>query len=162
MLFRSALDAAEQMAQIVGDTNSAAWMHGLAENIRGNFVSHFYDETRGVFGDARINGKLSKSISEHANFAALRWGCCPKELANRIIKNFYEFHTLPDAIECQPFFMVVVLEALRKYGHTDLALNLIRERWGKRMLAAGATSCFESWTVNGSVQIGRAWCRERV
>ena len=36
----------------------------------------------------------------------------------------------------------------------DLALELVRERWGKRMVDKGATSCFEEWSDVGSWRAG--------
>jgi hypothetical protein len=51
--------------------------------------------------------------------------------------------------------MVVVLQALAQLGRMDLALQLIRDRWGKRMLDHGATSTYEEWTTNGSRRSGK-------
>ncbi|MBN1556530.1 MAG: hypothetical protein JW951_00120, partial [Lentisphaerae bacterium] len=151
-LFAGALDAAEQAARLVGDADAAAWMAGLAATLRRNFVAAFYDENRGVFADGRAHGTLSEAVSEHANFAALRWACCPHARGQEILDRFDRGI---DATECEPFFMAVVLEALRRYGRGDTALRLIRERWGRRMLDRGATSCFEEWRINGSFRRGQ-------
>ncbi len=49
---------------------------------------------------------------------------------------------------------MVVLQALDKVGRFDLALRVIRERWGKRMLERGASSTYEEWGINGSWRSG--------
>lgn len=153
-LFSAALEAARAMAEFVGDRDTADWTDRLATAIRRDFVSMFYDQERGVFADARCNGRLSPTISEHTNFAALLWGCCDDELSHDIVKRFCIDQSVPEAVECQPFFSSVVLRALQRLGRTDLALEVIRKRWGDRMVARGATSCYEEWTYNGSLRSG--------
>jgi hypothetical protein len=154
-VFAGALEAVANMAGLVGDSDSAAWMGALHGNIRENFTGQFFDAAKGVFADGHRDGVLSDNVSEHANFAALRFGCCSEGLGRGVIARFYESGNPVPAVECQPFFMLVVLDALRRWGRGDLALRLIRERWGRRMLDAGATSCFEEWTTNGSWRSGQ-------
>jgi hypothetical protein len=66
-----------------------------------------------------------------------------------ILSRLYGKHDI-DYLEAEPFFSVVVLKALRRAGRTDLALRLIRDRWGKRMLDAGMTSVTEEWHASMS------------
>ena len=56
--------------------------------------------------------------------------------------------------EAQPFFTTVVLQALEVADRFDLALDIIRSRWGNRMVARGATSTYEEWKINGSWRDG--------
>jgi alpha-L-rhamnosidase len=59
------------------------------------------------------------------------------------------FRTPPEGIEVRrasPYFMHVVLRSLAIHGNTDLALKIIRERYGA-LLAAGGTSLWEMWEV---------------
>ncbi|MGF1450400.1 MAG: hypothetical protein ACFB20_13415, partial [Opitutales bacterium] len=62
---------------------------------------------------------------------------------------------LPYTAECEPFFTVFVLQALDRVGRFDLALQVIRDRWGRRMLDRGATSTYEEWGFNGSWRGGQ-------
>jgi alpha-L-rhamnosidase len=48
----------------------------------------------------------------------------------------------------------VVLRALNRIGRSDLALRIIRERWGRRMVEKGETSTLEEWYHNGGWRDG--------
>jgi alpha-L-rhamnosidase len=152
-LFAGACDAASLIASVKGD----AWARDLyfkaAADVRAAFFSAFTDPGTGVIADAVDCGKMSERRSEQGNAAAIAFGCVDDRAAARIIDALFEKRTV-NAIEAQPFFMVVVLEALRRQGRTDLAIRLIDERWGGRMLDLGRTSCTEEWYENGSWRNG--------
>jgi hypothetical protein len=152
-IFYGALDALEKMAKVKGDTRTEGIARELMAKLRTGFQSRFFDAARGCLADARIKGELSKMTSEHANMAALNWGLCDDETSAAIIRGLYEDRSVA-CTEAQPFFMVVVLDALARHGRMDLALELVRERWGERMVAKGATSVYEEWGVNGSWRNG--------
>jgi alpha-L-rhamnosidase len=153
-LFAGALDAAAEIAAALGHNAEAARFGGLAAGVRAGFTDRFFDEARGVFADANLDGRLSDKASEHGNMAAIAFGLCDEARAASIIRRIYEDHSVK-VTEAQPFFTSVVLRALDKAGRFDLALQLIRERWGRRMLDRGATSTFEEWGINGSWRAGQ-------
>ncbi|MBN1512260.1 MAG: family 78 glycoside hydrolase catalytic domain [Phycisphaerae bacterium] len=150
-LFTGALDAAEKAARLVEDTASANHLATLAATIRAQFEDAFLDSKQGLFHDARVQGALSERVSEHANYAALRWGCCSEAVGRDILERFD--HGV-EAVACQPFFASVMLAAMARYGRGDLGLRLIRERWGKRMLRNDRATCSEEWTINGTWRSG--------
>jgi len=152
-LFFHVLRLAERMATLRGDTIWSALCRRVADGMVQRFHDAFWCDARGCYADARVDGDLSAGTSEHANFAAIRFGLCDAATAARIIARLTGPDRLP-VTEAQPFYMVVVLEGLRRAGRMDLALALIRERWGQRMLARGATSCFEEWGDSGSWRDG--------
>jgi len=148
-----ALDALEKMAGLKGDEHTRRRAAGAAARMRGNFRERFFDPARGCLADARIDGEFSEKTSEHANAAAILWGLVDEAAAGEIVRALFEECSIP-CTEAQPFFMVVVLGALRRLGRLDLALELIRRRWGGRMLERGATSTYEEWYINGSWRSG--------
>jgi len=152
-IFYGALGALRNLAQTRGDARTAEWADQAMARLKGAFQERFFDPDRGCFADARVEGAFSPKTSEHANLAAIRWGLCDDSIAGRIISDFYERKSVAYT-EAQPFFTSVVLKALDRAGRVDLALAVIRDRWGGRMVDRGATSTFEEWGVNGSWRAG--------
>ncbi len=85
--------------------------------------------------------------------AAVLWGLLDGETTDAIIRRLYVEKSVPYT-EAQPFFTSVVLRALDRAGRFDLAMGIVRERWGRRMADRGATSAYEEWTTNGSWRSG--------
>ena len=152
-IFYGALGALLKMAVLKGDAYLGDKIERLRATMRQHFQPRLFDPERGCFADARIDGALSEKVSEHANVAAIRWGLCDDATTAMIIDRLYESKVMPYT-EAQPFFTSVVLQALDRAGRFDLALDLIRKRWGKRMVERGATSTFEEWGINGSWRSG--------
>lgn len=153
-IFYGALETVSKMAEIKSDAYTKRLSDNAMTAIKSVFQKRFFAPERGCLADACVDGELTENISEHANFAAIYWQLCDDKTAKKIISAFYEEKTIPKYTEAQPFFMTVVLKALDHAGRFDLAVRLIRERWGKRMAAKGATSAFEEWYQNGSWRSG--------
>jgi hypothetical protein len=148
-----ALEAMARIARACDDEAAAARAEAAAGGIRAGFAARLFDPARGLFADANIDGQLSPMTSEHANAAAIRFGLCDAPAAAEIARRLYEQPSAP-VTEAQPFFTSVVLEALDRMGRFDLALNVLRDRWGRRMVDRGASSTFEEWTASGSWRDG--------
>ena len=153
-IFYGALEAISRMACLKSDAYTRQLADEAMSMIKANLQKRLFDSERSCFADACIDGALSEKASEQANFAAINWGLCDEETTAEIISAFYEQKSIQKFTEAQPFFMTVVLRALDRAGRFDLALRLIRERWGKRMVAKGATSTYEEWYQNGSWRSG--------
>jgi hypothetical protein len=149
-LFIGALETTAALADVFGDAHNAAWMRALAGRMRPRFHGRFWLDEKGCYVDNVIDGVRGSAISEQSNLAAIRWDCAPEACRDRILDYFYGPRADRSWTIAQPFFMVVVLEALRRIGRGDLALRLIRERWGVRFLDNGHQSCLEEWTCAGS------------
>lgn len=152
-IFYGALEALKKMARFKNDAESEEKITHLRTLMKQNFGARLFDPQRGCFADARVDEELSPKTSEHANMAAIGWGLCDDDVSAAIIRRFYEDRSITYT-EAQPFFTTVVLQALDRVGRFDLALQIIRERWGERMVARGATSTYEEWTMNGSWRYG--------
>lgn len=157
-LFYAALLSLSNIARQLEDPRMARHCDHLGEVIAANFQQHFFCEERGCFADARVDGQLSEMHSEHASLAAIRFGLADEHVTARILKRFYETPRekgkLPYTAECEPFFTTFVLQALHQVGRMDLALRVIRDRWGRRMLDKGCTSVLEEWSDSGSWRQG--------
>jgi len=156
-IFYGTLEAIGEIAKLKDDAYTIALVKTLRGKIKSNFHKRFYDAKRGCYADARIDGVFSERTSEHANAAAIAFGLCERKIALSIAEMVFEKRAAK-AIEAQPFFMAVVLKALDGIGRFDLALKLIRDRWGKRMLDKGCTSVLEEWYQNGSWRDGYFKC----
>ncbi|OPZ11261.1 MAG: Bacterial alpha-L-rhamnosidase [candidate division BRC1 bacterium ADurb.BinA364] len=154
-IFYGALQAMAKIARFKGDSFTARRCETAMQGIKANLQKRLWDAQRGCLADANVDGQLSRGVSEQGNFAPILWGLCDEDATRKIISTFYEAKTLESYVEAQPFFMVVVLNALDRAGRFDLALELIRDRWGKRMVARGATSVYEEWSENGSWRSGK-------
>lgn len=153
-IFFGALEAILPMAELKKDLFMIELVKQTMQRIKDSFQKLLFNTEKGCFADARVDGELSEMISEHANFAAIRYGLCDNDCANDIIDAFFVNKTINGATEAQPFFMAVVLAALDRMQRSDVAIKLIRDRWGKRMLDKGATSVYEEWYNNGSWRNG--------
>lgn len=152
-IFYGALEALGRMTELTGDEHTRATVGDVMAALEENFEDRFMDPARGCLADACVAGELSPKTSEQANMAAILWGLCAEDTSRDIVRRFYEEESV-DYTEAQPFFTSVVLRALDRLGRFDLALRIIRDRWGRRMLDRGATSTFEEWQTNGTWRSG--------
>ncbi len=152
-LFYGGLRALAEMAALKEDAHTRKLCRGLRRLMAKNFTRRLFDKKAGVFRDCRYEGKLSTSISEHGNAAPICFGLCNAAATKSIVEAIFARKTVP-AVEAQPFFSAVVLNAFAKIGRFDLALRYIDDRWGKRMVDKGAESAYEEWYRNGSWRNG--------
>jgi alpha-L-rhamnosidase len=153
-IFYATLGSLHKLATFKGDAYTAQLAQDLRASMKAAFHDTLFDAARGCYADACVDGVLSPKISEHGNMAPIWAGLCDGDVAARVISQVFESDGAPTFTEAQPFFMAVVLAALDGAGRFDLALDLIRRRWGKRMVAKGATSVYEEWYQNGSWREG--------
>lgn len=159
-IFAGALDAMRELAKERGD----GWMERRAgearEAIAARFSQAFWDETEGLFCDAVDAGVSSGRYSEQTNAAAIVFGLASQEQTRSIIDRLWAHGdnflagTNNGVTEANPFFTAVVLKALSAAGRNDLALGLIRDRWGRRMVDLGSPSTHEEWSIHGSWRNG--------
>ncbi len=153
-IFYVTLQSIHDLATYKGDTYTARFARNLRTSMKAAFHDTLFDNERGCYADACIDGGLSLKVSEHGNMAPIWAGLCDYEVARQVISRLFESDGSVTFTEAQPFFMTVVLTALERADRFDLAVELIRRRWGKRMVGKGATSTFEEWYQNGSWRDG--------
>ena len=143
-LWYGTLAYALQITELIGDTDTAHKVKESMALIEANFQEAFFDDDLKLFQDGFIDGKPGAGVSEHSNTAAILYGLADGEQTASIIGRLYDDPDI-DFLEAEPFFSVVALAALCKAGRTDLALRIIRDRWGRRMVERGMTSVVEEW-----------------
>lgn len=154
VIFYKTLESIKQLAALRNDSYTSDLVSEIMVSIENNFHKTFFDEEKECYADASCDGNISSRISEHGNMAPVWAGLCDNELSKKIIKKVFADDSKLTFTEAQPFFTAIVLSALEKAGEFDLALDIIRNRWGKRMVDKGATATYEEWYTNGSWRAG--------
>jgi hypothetical protein len=101
----------------------------LAEQIR----ELTWNEEKGLFADACIDGKRVEAYSLQSNILALYSGIAKPEDFNRIFFHFFNKEAPFDKkanVHNNPYFKFFILETLFAFGKVDLALNYIKYYWG--------------------------------
>ena len=155
-IYYGALEALLKIAAVRGDSFAIGKYRGIKGGIKESFTERFFNHDIGLFSDANVDGKLSEKISEQSNVAAVYFVLDTSEdekIIKRIIENLF-IYKKTDYVEAQPFYTKVTLQALKKIGEMDLAVKIIGDKWGNRMVNRGAKSCYEEWYLNGSWREG--------
>jgi alpha-L-rhamnosidase len=159
-IFAGALDAMRELAEFRGDEYTVRRASEAREAIVSRFSGLFWDEDEGLFCDTVDGGVSSGRFSEQTNSAAIVFGLASESQAGTIVERLWARGdnflggTNNGVTEANPFFTSVVLKALSTVGRGDLALGVIRDRWGRRMLDAGSSSTHEEWSIHGSWRNG--------
>ncbi len=151
-IFYGAMGDLLEMAVFKQDDATAELLRGARDRLRAAFVPRFYDAARECLVDANLDGVLSEHVSEHANLMPILVDLVDAELAATLIDRLYVSRQVSFTI-AEPFFTWQVLKSLDHAGRFDLALAIVRERWGW-MLDRGATSVSEEWGIHGSWRYG--------
>lgn len=159
-ILAGALEAMGELARVRGDGWMAARSGSAREAISARFAAAFWDGDEGLFCDAADGRVQTGRFSEQTNAAAIEFGLASAEQTSAVIERLWAHGdrflagTNNGVTEANPFFTAVVLRALSSAGRADLALEVIRDRWGGRMLDAGSTSTHEEWSIHGSWRRG--------
>lgn len=152
-IYALALECGAKMAEEIGEAEVARDYRERLARLRDVFSRTFWDKARGCFADARRDGCLSQVISEHTNALALWAGFASEGQAACVVENVFR-RPLAGVVEAQPFFTAFVMQALDAAGEFDLAMEILRERWGGRMVDTGYETALEEWSCLGSPRSG--------
>lgn len=167
-----AFEIGAQFASALGWADEHARLAGRAERLRAALEAH-WDEERGVYVDSvdPATGRREARVSQHSNAAMILWGAIPAERARAIaavigdrtrlkltpappiIVKGEPFDISRDIVLANTFFSHFVYAAFAKAGRFDLALDLMRERYGA-MVARGATTLWEGFEPHASLAHG--------
>ncbi len=167
-----AFGAGARLARALEWNQEAERLDAKAESLRRALESH-WDEERGLYVDcvSPETGLCEPRCSQHANAAMILWGRLDAGRTQRIAAEIGDraklrltpappvtmsgepFDAATDIVLANTFFSHFVYAALAKAGRFDLALALMRERYGA-MLAAGATSLWEGFEPHTSLAHG--------
>jgi hypothetical protein len=164
------LRAAARLGDALEQPRTARRYRDWSERIAAALNTRHWDARRGVYVDCvdPATGAQDPRVSQHANGAAILWDVAPHERWTSMIARIADSSRLtftaappikPDGEPLDPehgvvlantFYSHFVYRALCRAGRFDLALRLIRERYGP-MLARGATTLWESFEPSASL-----------
>jgi hypothetical protein len=152
------------MAESYGLPHRGQHWRALAAQVKSAINRHLWDEERGVYVDARVDGMQSRRVSQHANGICLAYDIAPHERHATIIPYITDpqrikltstgmshmndaapFDEERDVVLAQPFFSHHLHRGLIQAGEIEWVLQNIRERWGA-MLEAGSSTIWELWS----------------
>jgi alpha-L-rhamnosidase len=167
--YAGALRAAARLARALESPRAARRYDALAARVAAALERH-WDARRGVYVDCADpeTGAQDPRVSQHANAGAILWDAAPPErwagIAERIadparlrftaappiVPSGEAFDPERDVVLANTFYSHFVYRALAKAGRFDLALALVRQRYGS-MLERGATTLWESFDPTASL-----------
>lgn len=169
-LFYNSLLEVSQMAGLLGDRAHEQQYSSMAKRIKLAINERLWDERRGVYVDANVEGSRSRRVSQHSNSLCLLFDIASPEKRPRILSYIFDkdrvkldargfeggseqasapFDVEHDVVSAQPFFMHWVNAGLAHVGEYDRMVGLVRELWGN-MIDAGATCLWEVWNPHAS------------
>ncbi|KAF0182182.1 MAG: alpha-L-rhamnosidase N-terminal domain-containing protein [Hyphomonadaceae bacterium] len=167
-----ALRIAGRLSIALGWPGRAAQFAGNAERLARALEAH-WDEERSVYVDVvdPQTGALERRVSQHANAAMMLWADLTQERMTVLAQAIGDrarlrltpappvtlvgepFDPEIDIVLANTFFSHFVYEALARAGRLDLALALMRERYGG-MASRGATTLWEGFEPHTSLAHG--------
>ncbi len=136
-----ALDAAAEMAPLVGQAADAPLFSSRAQGIRNAFNAQFWT------GTCYQSPTNSEFIDERGNAMAVVAGLTDPSQAQALRT------VLVNEVNCSPYMEKYVLEALFQLGFPDDALSRMQSRYSA-MVAAGATTLWELFPDSGGFNHG--------
>jgi alpha-L-rhamnosidase len=172
--FHVVLQHAAALARLAGAPSAGRRYRDLARSLRDALNRLLWDEGRGVYVDARVDGVQSRRVSQQANAACIAFGVAPRVRWSSILAYILDesrvkvtptgnigsvgpdalFDEEQDVVLAQPFYMHHVHRALAMAGRHQDMLDNIRRRWGA-MLDAGSSTLWEDW--HGMASQCHAW-----
>jgi len=161
-LYYAALRHASDLARLAGAPSQARRYRRLARALRDAINDRLWDEARGVYVDACVDGVQGRRVGQQANAACIALGVAPRARWSRILAYVMDesrlqvtstelggpdttpFDEERDVVLAQPFFMHFVHRALAAAGRSRELIDNVRRRWGA-MIEAGSTTFWEHW-----------------
>lgn len=145
------LDAAK-IVNVLGRRAEAVEYEEKARKLKQAINQTYWSEQEGFYYED-LSHKLRGG---QASILAVLYEIAPQEQWARICKTIV--NDKYEAGDSSPHFYLFVLEALKKAGQFDRALEAMRVRYGN-MLARGATTWWEAWNVdvNSALFVPETW-----
>jgi len=145
-LYVAAVRSITSVAEAIGSAHLTDGLAAIAERVTQSINRLLFDDTRGLYADARNNGTLSNRFSQHANAAAIAFGIAPQSRHKGIVEVISDPQTLVlgrawdrdvdrpfdpgrHVVMAQPFFSHIVHAAYAMTGKIENILEAIRKQW---------------------------------
>lgn len=154
-IYYGALEVVIKMAQLKHDDYMVEQCEEIRTLIKENYVARFYNPTAKLFVDCNEDDVQSKTISETTNMLTYYFNLCDDQAMDIISEILYCAKSEKEVVKANAFMCFYSLLALTKAGKSELALQLIEDRWYEYMVKRGAKSTYEEWSENGSYRGGK-------
>ena len=129
--------------------------------LRQSLQEQLWDEEKGLFADAWINGKRSDQFSEHANAMALALNVATREQAESVAGQLlaadeHNFIKRANGMTIvTPAMSYFLHKGLCHYGYVDESFQMFRQRF-EHMLAPNTNgTLWEEWWLDGTGRSGK-------
>jgi hypothetical protein len=139
-LYIGALRAACRMAEVLRRKSDAEEWAGTALTVKMAIAKHFWSPGKGLFADARVDGKLQEHYSIQTNILAALFDVADHYQKSSIYRQALDERNLPPI--STPRFMSLLVEGLFRSGFSVQAVQAIKRKWGG-MITDGATTFWE-------------------
>ncbi|MEX0321782.1 MAG: alpha-L-rhamnosidase N-terminal domain-containing protein [Puniceicoccaceae bacterium] len=163
------LGAMEDWAELLEwmQDSDADRISSKADQLKISLRKKLWNEERGLFCDALIDGKQSTQFSEHANAMALAAGVATQKQADRVASELLKEDT-HDYINRESGLVMVtpamsyhMHDGLAKYGYAEESLQLFKDKFGFMLEEQYNGTLWEEWFRGGSERIGMLKRKER-
>jgi hypothetical protein len=151
--YKALRDAAE-LAGLMGRARQQEEWTQSAETLRNAFNERFWSEEEKLHVHERVGDEVSERWAVHNSIMAAYAEVPPPDVVQASFDRLLST-TTQEAVQIgSPYFYFFYLEALRKAGRHQAALDEVRESYGQ-MVEAGATSTWEEF--NGFTSLSHGW-----
>jgi len=150
-LLAESLRVLSLMATVLGKPEEARNFEGQQISLVSLLKDLYWNQEKGAFTDALVNGAQSPHVSEHCNFLMMLYGFADDAQCQAISKTLKD----PDLSigQVEPSFVWAV-EGLFRRGYADWAVDLIATRYD-RFRRQGLHTVAELWNLLGERFTGR-------
>jgi hypothetical protein len=132
-----------------------------AERLRESMHTLLWDQNRGCFSDALINGKRSDHFSEHSNAMALALDIADNQqsklIAEQLLKADDHNYILRESgmTMVTPAMSYFLHKGICEAGYVEESFRQFRERFDKMLLPGTNQTLWEEWFVDGTGRTGK-------
>jgi hypothetical protein len=147
--YLGSLSQSARTARWLGHDLFADQLEQIAADVRQAMQTKLYDSHLGVFRDGIGDEELETGLSETANALAVLYGAAPSGRSEQLMRTICRLSGERAVIPANTFFTWQFCSALFESGCADLALQWLRDRYG-RMLATGPGTFWERFDASSS------------
>lgn len=156
------LGALEDFAKVMtwlGDQDGRIYQK-RADLLRQSLQNHLWDQSKGLFADAFINGERSLMFSEHANGTALALNIATAGQAQKIAgqllakDNHNYIKRVSGITMVTPAMSYYLYKGLCEYGYVDEAFQMLQDRFDKMLLPNSNATLWEEWWLDATGRSG--------
>jgi hypothetical protein len=129
--------------------------------LRINLREKLWNDERGLFCDALIDGQQSTQFSEHANAMVLAAGIATQQQADRVASellkadNHNYINRESGVVMVTPAMSYHLHDGLARYGYAIESLSMFKDRFGFMLDPEYNGTLWEEWFLRGSERTGR-------